>query len=322
MSKKTKLLLGVLIVICTLVQAIGNPIFFTSKIDSTITVDVNRITNDVVALCSTPKPRNYINLKSLNLAADYISNEFKAIGLAVEEQVFEVESIAYKNIIASYGPKDAERIIIGAHYDVCENQPGADDNASGVAGLLEIARQFQIHKPNTKYRYDFVAYTLEEPPFFRTDYMGSHIHAKSLYDNNVKVKSMISLEMIGYFSEDKTSQQYPIGVLKLFYPSKGNYIAVVGKMGEGKLAREFKRGIRKSSDIQVKSINAPAKLQCIDFSDHLNYWRYNYKAVMITDTSFFRNVNYHQPTDTPDTLNYIKMAEVIKGVTHTLFNLE
>lgn len=322
MSKKQIFSILLFIIFCSLVQAIGNPVFFTKKIDSTITIDINRITNDVISLCNTPKPRNYKNLESLNLAANYIFEEFKTIGLTVEEQKFNVNGITYKNIIASYGPKDAERIIIGAHYDVCEDQPGADDNASGVAGLLEIARQFQIQKPNSPYRFDFVAYTLEEPPFFRTDYMGSHIHAKSLFDNNIKVKAMVSLEMIGYFSEEKKSQQYPIGALKLFYPTKGNYIAVVGKMGKGKLTRQFKRNIRKSSAISVKSINAPAKLQGIDFSDHLNYWRYNYNAVMITDTSFFRNTNYHQPTDTPDTLDYNKMAEVIKGVTYTLFNFE
>ncbi|MFD0964538.1 M28 family peptidase [Pseudofulvibacter geojedonensis] len=320
--KKVKVLL-VLILLVTFIKAIGNPVFFVKK-DSTskINVDTIQIKNDVLKLCTTPKARNYKNIASLNEAGNYIKQEFTKIGLEVSEQVFSVYGKEYKNIIAYYGPENGERIVIGAHYDVCGEQQGADDNASGVAGLLEIARQFQVHKPKTHYRFEFVAYTLEEPPFFRTEYMGSYVHAKSLKDKGIKVKAMISLEMIGYFSEEKKSQEYPLSILKLFYPSKANYIAVVGKFGKGKITRVVKKGLRKGSDIKVKSINAPASVQGIDFSDHLNYWEHGFDAVMVTDTSFFRNKNYHQVTDTPETLNYYKMAEVIKGVTYALFNLE
>lgn len=320
---KQRIIFLALILLVSLVQAVGHPVFFVKK-DTTnaIQIDTTRIKNDVLQLCNTPKPRNYKNLASLNIAATYIYKEFEKIGLAVREQEFVAYTKKYKNIIASYGPENGERIVIGAHYDVCGEQQGADDNASGVTGLLEIARQFQLHKPKTKYRFDFVAYTLEEPPYFRTKFMGSHVHAKYLYDNNIKVKAMISLEMIGYFSEEKNSQEYPIKALEVTYPTVGNFIAVVGKLGEGKLTSVFKKGMIKGSDINVSSINAPAYIEGIDFSDHLNYWKYNFDAIMITDTSFFRNKNYHQVTDTPDTLDYTKMAEVIQGVTYTLFNYE
>jgi len=312
----------ILLLIATLVHAIANPVFFIGKDSAKISVDVKRITNDVLQLCSTPEARNYKNLASLNLAGSYIFNEFQKTGLITKEQSYNVKGNAYKNIIASYGPENGERIIVGAHYDVCGNQQGADDNASGVAGILEIARQFQKHQPITKYRYDFVAYTLEEPPFFRTDYMGSHVHAKYLKDNNIAVKAMVSLEMIGYFSDKPKTQEYPLGILKLFYPTKANFIAVVGKIGNGNLTRQFKKGMKKGGAIKVCSISAPASIPGIDYSDHLNYWKYNFEAVMITDTSFFRNENYHQITDTIETLDYQKMAEVIKGVTYTLLNFE
>lgn len=320
---KKRIIFLAFILLVSLVQAVGHPIFFVKK-DTTnaILVDTTRIKNDVLQLCNTPKSRNYKNLVSLNIAATYIYKEFEKIGLAVREQGFVAYTKRYKNIIASYGPENGERIVIGAHYDVCGEQQGADDNASGVAGLLEIARQFQLHKPKTKYRFDFVAYTLEEPPYFRTKFMGSHVHAKYLYDNKIKVKAMISLEMIGYFSEEKNSQEYPIKALEATYPTVGNFIAVVGKLGEGKLTSVFKKGMIKGSDINVSSINAPAYIEGIDFSDHLNYWKYNFDAIMITDTSFFRNKNYHEVTDIPETLDYVKMAEVIRGVTYTLFNYE
>jgi len=312
----------VFLLIVTIVQAVGNPVFFVGKDSTAIYINTQRITTDVQQLCSTPKARNYKNIASLNLAGSYIFNEFQKVGLIVKEQTYKVNGIPYKNIIASYGPENGERIVVGAHYDVCGNQQGADDNASGVAGVLEIARQFQKHQPKTQYRYDFIAYTLEEPPFFRTNYMGSHVHAKYLKENNIAVKAMVSLEMIGYFSELPKSQNYPFGFLKLFYPTKANYIAVVGKIGKGKLTRQLKSKMKKGSDIKVVSINAPASLQGIDFSDHLNYWKHDYDAVMITDTSFFRNKNYHQVTDTIETLDYQKMAEVIKGITYALINFK
>ncbi len=289
----------------------ANPI---SILSDTIKVDQARIIKDLRFLIKSPIARSDEHVERLNVCANYISEEFKKLTDAVEEQKYLVNGKEYKNIICSFGPKEAERIIVGAHYDVCGEQPGADDNASGVAGLLEVARLLKNKSGNLKYRVDFVAYTLEEPPNFRTENMGSAVHAKMLHDNHIKVKAMICLEMIGFFSDNRKSQEYPIGLMKLFYPRKANFIAVVGKIGQGKTTKEIKKKMNGASVVKAISLNAPASLPGIDFSDHLNYWKYGYVAVMITDTSFYRNPNYHEKSDTLESLNVGKMAEVIKGV--------
>jgi hypothetical protein len=144
--------------------------------------------------------------------------------------------------------------------------------------------------------------------------MGSHVHAKYLADNDIKVRGMICLEMIGYFSDEKKSQSYPLGILKLIYGGKGNFITVVQKIGGGKFARKFKRKMKKKSPIEAKGFKGPPSLAGLDFSDHLNYWKFDIPAVMITDTSFYRNENYHQPGDTIATLDLKRMAQVIDGV--------
>lgn len=288
----------------------------------TVKVDKARIMNDLQFLAGSAQARYDGNVKRLNECAEYIFSEFRKLTGYVEEQKYFVGVIEYKNVICSFGPRDGERIVIGAHYDVCEVQPGADDNASGVAGLLEIARLLKNESPHLKYRIDLVAYTLEEPPNFRTKNMGSAVHAKMLHDQQVKIKAMICLEMIGYFSEKRHSQEYPLGIMKLVYPTKANYIAVIGKLGQGKTTRKIKRNMKRNSEIRTISLNAPASIPGIDFSDHLNYWRYGYVAVMITDTSFYRNANYHEKSDTIDTLNIDKMAEVIKGVFAAVMNLQ
>jgi hypothetical protein len=285
-------------------------------------VEKSEILKHLQFLAGSPKHRFDGNPARLNECADYIGSEFRKQTSRVEEQKYFVGSIEYKNVICTFGPTDGERIIVGAHYDVCEAQPGADDNASGVAGLLEIARLLKTQESDLKYRIDLVAYTLEEPPNFRTENMGSAVHAKMLYQNGVKVKTMICLEMIGYFSEKPRSQQYPLGIMKLFYPTKANFIAVIGKMGQGKTTRGIKRCMNKNSLVKTISLNAPASVPGIDFSDHLNYWKYGYVAVMITDTSFYRNANYHEKTDTIDTLNIDKMTEVISGVFAAIINLQ
>lgn len=284
--------------------------------------DKARILKDLQFLVKSPIARYDEHVERLNECAKYIFDEFKKLTNDVEEQKYLVGGKEYKNVICSFGPKDSERIIVGAHYDVCENQPGADDNASGIAGMLEIARMLKPQSSSLKYRVDFVAYTLEEPPNFRTANMGSAVHAKMLYDNHIKVKRMICLEMIGFYSDKRKSQEYPIGLMKLFYPTKANYIAVVGKIGQGKSIRNIRKAMRENSEIKVCSINSPAFVPGIDFSDHLNYWKYGYSAVMITDTAFYRNANYHEKTDTLETLNIDKMMEVVKGVFASIVGMQ
>jgi hypothetical protein len=314
--------LVILALITVFVFMLKNPIMGKVMRDPEVDVPVSEenLKKTVQFLTSTDKPRNFYNQAALNASASFIFSELKKYGYEPEEQKYIVDGVEVKNIICSYGPSDAERVIVGAHYDVCEEQAGADDNASGIAGLLELARILNLSKPQLSYRIDFVAYTLEEPPFFRSAQMGSAVHAKYLYDNNIKVKAMICLEMIGYFSDKPKSQEYPVKALKAMYPGTGNFIAVVGKMGDSELTKHMKKHMLEGSSIGVESINAPESMTGIDFSDHLNYWLYKFRAVMITDTSFYRNKNYHQKTDTMDTLNFSKMAEVVKGVYWGLTN--
>jgi Zn-dependent M28 family amino/carboxypeptidase len=273
-----------------------------------------RLYEDVHFLTSITPSRNYTNIESLNKAADYILQEFEKLKCKTEIQTFTVRGKEYKNVIASFGDPNAARIIVGAHYDVAGNQQGADDNASGVAGLLELARLINEKNDQLSYRYDFVAYSLEEPPFFATDNMGSAVHAKSLKVGNVKVKAMICLEMIGYFSDEPGSQNFPNETLKQLYPNKGNFIIVVGRTGEEDFTEKVKQLMKKNSNIDVQSISLPTTNQLAGLSDHRNYWSNNYTAVMIDDTSFLRNPNYHENTDTIETLNFDKMTEVVKGV--------
>lgn len=281
--------------------------------------DTVSIKNHLKNITNTPSYRNHQNIAQLNIIADYIKSSFLKYSDSVSFQEYEVEGKTYKNVICSFGTKNKSRIIVGAHYDVCGNQEGADDNASGTVALLELAKQLSNQTLNK--RIDLVAYTLEEPPYFRTEYMGSYIHAKYLADHKIEVFGMLSVEMIGFFSDKKKSQNYPLGILSWFYGNKGDYITLVNKFGKGKFARQFSKRFKQSKTIKTKKFTAPKALPGIDFSDHLNYWNFGYSAMMITDTSFYRNKNYHQKTDTIETLDIPKMAKVIDGIYLALLKL-
>ncbi len=312
-----------------------------------ITVDIERMQRDLNWLSALSPSRSYLNPFSLNRAADHIRNGFRETGCRLDVQVFHVDGDLgrYKNIICSVGPVEGERIIIGAHYDVAQvesdayqdpaftaaggaeagvtadrRRPGADDNASGVAALMELARLLKQNEGDLKKRVDLVAYALEEPPFFRTENMGSAVHAKSLKEWKVDVGLMIALESIGFYSTEPGSQEYPSFILKPFYPDEGNFIAVVGKVSQMFTVRKVKKLMKRGSDINVQSLSAPTILAGVDFSDHMNYWKEGYRAVMITDTAFYRNPNYHTATDTVNTVNLGKMVEVVKGVYNVVIN--
>jgi Zn-dependent M28 family amino/carboxypeptidase len=266
-------------------------------------------------------PRSYPT--TLKLSAEYIKKSLQETSARVSEQEFEVDGAIFLNVIASFGPEDGERIVIGAHYDTVEETPGADDNASGVAGILELARMLDQHQPTLSVRVDLVAFTLEEPPYFDTGQMGSAVYAAQLVKDNVKVRAMISLEMIGYFSDEPDSQDYPASLLGWFYPKKGNFIAVVGSLSlsDITLVRTIKAAMRKASSLPVYSLNAPRWMPGIHSSDHLNFWKSGYPAAMITDTAYFRNQQYHLAGDTAEKLDYQKMAQVVDGVYSALWSL-
>jgi len=294
--------------------ALTSPTFSSYKKIYTPKTDSLNLITHVDSLCNENEFRTWTNTTELNRAGNYVYREFLKHSRSVRKQAFIDKRNEYFNVISSYGPRDAPRLIIGAHYDVCGNQQGADDNASGVSSLLELGRMLSEINLLLDIRVDLVAYTLEEPPFFRNFMMGSAVHARSLEGENAEVLGMVSIEMIGYYDDAKGSQSYPIKAMKLVYPTRANYISVVSKMGDGDFLRKIKRGLKSQNHVKVKSVIAPASVPGIDFSDHLNYWDRGYKAAMITDTSFYRNGNYHQSGDTPETLDFTRMAHVTDGI--------
>jgi len=265
----------------------------------------------VQTLCFDFAPRDFQHPDNLFRAADYIREQFERSGAKVEEQAYEAQENQYKNVIAQYGPDSPSVIIIGAHYDTIVGTPGADDNASGVAGLLALADLFSNISFTS--RVILAAYVLEEPPFFTTDLMGSVVHARALKAQKVDVKLMICFEMIGHFSDEPASQQFPVPFFKFYYPTTGSFIGIVDRLFSRQAGR-MKRWMRSATGLPVYSINGPRWLPGIDWSDHMNFWDCGYPAVMITDTAFYRNQSYHLPHDTPDTLDYERMAQVIQGV--------
>ncbi len=274
--------------------------------------DEVRLRKHVDALSKNFHPRNSDNPANLNRCAEYISTNLKDAGATVEMQEFIVDRITYKNVIGRFGVGKPKKIIIGAHYDSCDETPGADDNASGVAGLLEIANLIGKDQPDVEI--ELVAYTLEEPPFFGGPQMGSAFHANSVAGEKDKIIGVIVLEMIGYFSDAPGSQDYPTPVMKGYYPSRGNFITVVSKWNQSDWIADLKAGMKGTTDLPVYSFRGPASLPGIDFSDHRNYWPHNIPAAMVTNTAFYRNKNYHKLGDTPESLDYHRMGKVVVGV--------
>jgi Zn-dependent M28 family amino/carboxypeptidase len=263
--------------------------------------------------------RNHLNTRALDSAGAYIHRMLGKYADTVFYQPYRVGGKEYRNVVARFRGQTNKMVVVGAHYDVCEDQAGADDNASGVAGLLELARL--LKNENRKYTTELVAYTLEEPPYFRSEQMGSYVHARSLHDRRAEVYGMISLEMIGFFKDNRGSQSYPIGLLKLFYGSRGNYITLVKKYGAGRFVRKFWKRMKHSRKIKTRKFAGPQALPGIDFSDHLNYWQFGYSALMITDTAFYRNKNYHETGDTPETLDFRRMGLVVDATLAALLAL-
>lgn len=256
--------------------------------------------------------------KNLLKAADYIAEEFKRYGYEVLFQEYIAWDRKVKNIIAvkrgSVYPE--EIVVVGAHYDTCGN-PGADDNSSGIAGLLELARIYS--KGSFKRTIQFVAFVNEEPPFFQTKGMGSLVFARQARAENKDIKAALVLESIGFYSDKIFSQRYP-PLLGLFYPNKGNYLAVIGNLKSTRLAKNVEKGFKRKTSFLIRSLTLDF-LPAASFSDHWSFWQAGYPAVMITDTAFLRNHNYHQATDTFETLNYEYMAQGLYGLKNVIYEL-
>lgn len=314
---KTLSFLGLLVILLWLILA--RPfVFFSECCASKFKADPLALEEFTRKISTEFSPRDWRHVDNLNKLSDFISTEFRRTNSNVYFQEYLVNGETYRNVISEYGSleKGAPTIVVGAHYDAFRELDGADDNASGVAGLLELGRMLSLQSPSVKVV--LVAYSLEEPPFFRSEQMGSAVHAESLVNSKENVRLMISLEMIGYFSDLPGTQSYPSSILNLFYPSEGNFIAVIGPLSLSAATINFKKAFLNSVSLPVKSMNAPSMIPGIDFSDHLNYWHQGFDAIMVSDTAFFRNLEYHKSDDTYDRLNYDKMAEVVTGVFYFL----
>jgi hypothetical protein len=266
----------------------------------------------VVRLSTLPEARNAKNIASLNQVAATIHQKFETYSNRVFFQKFELNKTQYKNVICSFGPDTASRIIIGGHYDVFGEAPGADNNASGIAGILELARLLKQAEKNLKFRIDLIAYSLEEPPFANTKNMGSAIHAKSLKENNIPIIGMINLKGIGFFTEKPRSQKYPFLLQRVLYPNRGNFISILHNYGNGKFGSILKNLCNQyANGLPVKHFKPAIPFPVLNEGDHKNYFDLGIPALLISNTLSFRNKYYHYDTDTFETLDYVRMSKVI-----------
>ncbi len=278
-----------------------------------------RLRSHVQVLAEKIGERSAVKLEKLDLARDYVAGEFKRFGYEPEIRPYHAKwmgaiknGTTFYNIIVKAGPPDSPEglLVIGAHYDTAYNTPGADDNASGTAVLLEMARRFGERPPPIPVR--LVAFSSEEPPAFDTVNMGSHVDAQDLKKAGVKLRGMISLEMLGYYDSRRGSQIYA-PFLKWLFPETGDFVGVVANFKSHGLLKWFKKGWRAHSDFPLLVATLP-ELQLIRLSDHSCYWNAGYPALLFTDTSFLRTPHYHETTDTVDTLDYESMARVADGL--------
>ena len=271
-------------------------------------------------IISSSKYRNHTQVDELNRVSAWIQGQMQKFGIPCDFQNYMVESNRYRNVVCELNVGAAKNLIVGAHYDVHGETDGADDNASGVVGVLETARILAKEKRHLKHNVEFVFYTLEEPPYFRTEQMGSAVHAKAIEKYKDRITGVFILEMIGYFDQ-RNIQEYPAG-LKLFYPAHGNFIGAVSNFDSNRLGSEYCAAMKQINRLDCQRLVAPSFVTGVDFSDHLNYWNAGIPAMMITDTDLFRNKNYHTVNDKVETLNLQKMKHVIDGVVLTILNIK
>jgi Zn-dependent M28 family amino/carboxypeptidase len=269
-------------------------------------------------------PRHLGKPLALEAAATYIEREFQSFGDTVDRQWFEAQDQRTCNLIVERrGRKRPDQIVVlGAHYDTVSTTPGADDNASAAAVLIEAARLLR----GTTFRRTlrFVAFTCEEPPHFNIGTMGSQVYARACRERNENVIGMLCLEMVGYYTTAAGSQSLPPAIprkVRWLFPQQGDFLAAVGNLRSWRLAWAFRRGFKRAVRFPLFSFVFPEAVREIRLSDNSSFWDQGYRALMLTDTSFLRNPHYHQPTDTPETLDYDRMAQVTLGVVGALRRL-
>lgn len=288
--------------------------------------EARRLAAHVKVLAAEIGRRNYAHPQGLAKAEDYVKRQFLASGYPVQEQPYTVRppgmptDIPMRNFIATIPgvSSGAPVLIIGAHYDTALETPGADDNASGTAALLELSRRFKGKSGAVEVR--FVAYGTEEPPFFGTKQMGSAFHARSLKAEGRQVLGMVSLEMLGYYNDAPASQKYP-PVLSPFFPARANYIGAVSDLHSRGFRKRFAKVFIPTNNLLVITASLPGWITEIGLSDHKSYWDEGFPGIIVTDTSFLRYVHYHMTTDTLEKLDYERMADVVNGLEAAILSL-
>ncbi len=264
--------------------------------------------------------RNMARYPQLNAAADFIENSFARAGLVPRRDRYELQGLACHNIEAEIRGSSPEIVLVGAHYDSVFGSPGANDNGSGVAATLALARRF-AQKP-TQRTLRFVAFVNEEPPYFLTEQMGSFVYAGRCKARGDQISAMISLETIGYFSDAPHSQTYPSLGLGVFYPTVGNFIGFVGNVRSRALLRRAIALFRKHARLPSEGAALPSFIPGVSWSDQWAFWQHGYPGIMITDTAPFRYPHYHSATDTPDKLDYDRFALVVSGMQKVIEELD
>lgn len=270
---------------------------------------------DVTHLAGGIGERNVIMTSGYAQAAGFIEDSLRDAGYTPSRQTFTVEGVACANIEAERRGTGDGIVIIGAHYDTVDGSPGADDNGSGVAALLALARAFANEHPRRTIR--FVAFANEEPPYFTSEQMGSYVYAKRCHERGEKVIAMLSLESLGFYRDAPGSQQYP-ALLEHVFPSTATFIAFVGNLGSRGLVHTCIGVFRAHATIPSEGASLPQAVPGIGWSDQWAFWLLGYRAVMVTDTAPYRNPHYHTAHDLPDTLDYDRLARVVDGLRHVV----
>ncbi|HWN64999.1 MAG TPA: M28 family peptidase [Candidatus Binatus sp.] len=274
---------------------------------------------DVQTLAGEIGERNMTRYPQLNAAADFIENSFSHAGLVPRRDTYDLHGRACHNIETEIGARP-EILLIGAHYDSVFGSPGANDNGSGVAAMLALARRFAQKPAQRTLR--FVAFVNEEPPYFLTEQMGSFVYAGRCKARGDQISAMISLETIGYFSDAPHSQTYPSLGLGVFYPTVGNFIGFVGNIHSRSLLRRAIALFRKHARVLSEGAALPSFIPGVSWSDQWAFWQHGYPGIMITDTAPFRYPHYHSATDTPDKLDYDRFAFVVSGLQRVIEELD
>lgn len=279
----------------------------------------DELARDVQKLAGEIGERNLEHYPALLATADFIEHSFAEAGLRVRRDGYDVGRKRCENLEAEIPGALPGIIVIGAHYDSVLGCPGANDNGSGVAALLALARR-SAGKP-VAHTLRFVAFPNEEPGHFQTEQMGSWVYARRSQARGEQIDAMISLETIGYYSNEPDSQKFPIIGLRAAYPSTGNFIAFVGNVSSRALVRRTLRTFREHASLSSEGAALPALVPGVGWSDHWSFWQHGYRAIMVTDTAPFRYPHYHAPTDTPDRLDYESMARLVHGLENVIADL-